>query len=305
SGSNLAASMEKGLSVTPAWEGVKADYEVWRNVFWYVPRFLAVGALVALVWSVVERHWEPASVALWVLVLSALVAGRLINFPGANFMQNFAVVIMLYIPVSVLFGWLVGRVSGLLCERARLLSPALMSAILLASLVGARTQVTIVDPRHILVTRPDTRAMAWIRRHIAEDARFLVEGFRIYEGRSAVGADAGWWIPLYTQRSNTMPPQYALLNEAPKEEDYTRRIVDLVAALEEIPPASDEGIRRLCEEGVTHIYVGQGQGEVGLGVSQLFEPQDFLGHPEFHLVYHQDRVHIFAVADGLCASLSP
>ncbi|MCJ7736657.1 MAG: DUF1616 domain-containing protein, partial [Anaerolineae bacterium] len=199
SGSNLAASMEKGLSVTPAWEGVKADYQIWRDVFWYVPRFLAVGALVALVWSVVERHWEPASVALWVLVLSALVAGRLINFPGANFMQNFAVVIMLYIPVSVLSGWLVGRVSGLVCDWARLLSPALMGTILLASVVGARTQFTIVDPRHILVTRPDTRAMAWIRRHIAEDARFLVEGFRIYEGRSAVGADAGWWIPLYTQ----------------------------------------------------------------------------------------------------------
>ena len=102
-----------------------------------------------------------------------------------------------------------------------------------------------------------------------------------------------------------MPPQYALLNEAPKEENYTRRVVDLVAVLEETSPASGEGIRRLCEEGVTHIYVGQGQGEIGLGVSQLFEPRDFLGHPEFRLVYQQDRVYIFAVVDGLCASLSP
>ena len=99
-----------------------------------------------------------------------------------------------------------------------------------------------------------------------------------------------------------MPPQYALLNEAPKEEDYTLRVVGLVAAFEETSPASGEGIRRLCEEGITHIYVGQGQGKVGLGVSQLFEPQDFLGHPEFRLIYEQDRVYIFAVADGLCVS---
>jgi len=305
SGSNLATSMEKGLSVTPEWERVKADYQIWRNVFWYVPRFLAVGALAAVVWSVVGGHWEPASVALGTLVLSGLVAGRLIKLPGANFMQGFAVIIALYIPVSVLNGWLVGQVSGLLREWARSSSPILVGIILLVSLIGARTQVTIVDPHHILVTRPDTRAMAWIRQNIIGDARFLVEGFRIYDGRSAVGADAGWWIPLYTQRSNTMPPQYALFNEAPKEADYTRRVVDLVAAFEETPPASGEGIRLLCEEGVTHIYVGQGQGEVGAGVRQLFEPQDFLGHPEFHLVYRQDRVYIFAVADGLCASLSP
>ena len=66
-----------------------------------------------------------------------------------------------------------------------------------------------------MVTKPDRQAMTWIREHTPAQAKFLVEGFRIYGGRSVVGSDAGWWIPLLADRANTMPPQYALLNETP------------------------------------------------------------------------------------------
>jgi hypothetical protein len=172
---------------------------------------------------------------------------------------------------------------------------------LLLGLGGAWHQISIVEPQFVMVTRPDVHAMAWIREHVPPEARFLVEGFRIYNGRSTVGADAGWWIPLYTRRSNTMPPQYAIFNELPEPVDYTERVVNLVASFENLSPASQEGIALLCREEITHVYVGQGQGLVGFGVSQLFSPQEFLDHPGFELLYHEDRVYIFALTANLCA----
>ena len=113
------------------------------------------------------------------------------------------------------------------------LGPPLVSVLLLGlALWGAKGQLGIVSPEYVMVTRPDRQAMTWIREHTPTQAKFLVEGFRIYGGRSAVGADAGWWIPLLAERANTMPPQYAMLNEAPIIPNYTQQVVDLVEILE-------------------------------------------------------------------------
>jgi hypothetical protein len=300
-GGRLAGALEAGMSTaaTPAWERVLADYQVWRDVAWYVPRPLLGATLLALVWALARRRWAVATCALWVAELAALVAGRLIRLPGANMMQNFAVLIALYIPVGLMAGWLIG-------EIARWLDRWGATVVLLAlALWSARGQMGVVDTRFTLVNRPDIRAMAWIRENVPADARFLVEGFRIYGGRSAVGADAGWWIPLLARRENTMPPQYALLNEAPAESGYSQRVVDLVAHLEEHSPASPEGLARLCEWGITHVYIGQGQGKVGAGAVQLFPPEVLADSPAFRPVYHQDRVWIFALNPEACEERGP
>jgi hypothetical protein len=156
-----------------------------------------------------------------------------------------------------------------------------------------------------MVTNPDRQAMTWIREHTPAQAKFLVEGFRIYGGRSVVGSDAGWWIPLLADRANTMPPQYALLNETPIIPDYTQQVVGLVETLEHNTPASAVGLQALCKAGVTHIYIGQTQGMTGFGVTQLFAPDDFMSQPAFKLVYQGDRVYIFALSEGVCETGQP
>jgi hypothetical protein len=161
-------------------------------------------------------------------------------------------------------------------------------------------QMRIAQPSYVLVTRPDTRAMAWIRGNTPPEARFLVEGFRTHQGASAVGSDAGWWIPLLAGRENTMPPEYALLNEVSADGEYTRRVVDLVAYLETVSPTSPEGVQLLCDWGITHVYVGQGQGKVGAGAVQLFSPDDLAASPAFRTLYRQDRVYIFGLDSQAC-----
>jgi len=157
-----------------------------------------------------------------------------------------------------------------------------------------------IPPTFAMVTRPDNRAMAWIRENTPENASFLVEGFLIYNGASIVGSDAGWWIPLLAHRQNTMPPQYAILNEASIQPDYTQRMVALVKKLETIPLDSPEGVDLLRGKGITHVYIGQGQGEVGFGVTQLFSPDELLDSQDYKLIYHQDRVYVFALKAGIC-----
>lgn len=229
-----------------------------------------------------------------------MVAGQLIRLPGAIFMQSFAILIGLYIPVGLLGGWLIGEVADLLGRWRKQWLLAL--AIIAVAGWAALGQIKIVRPSRFLVTRPDTLAMAWIRQSTPPDSLFLVEGYRMYEGHSAVGGDGGWWIPLLARRPNIMPPQYALLTEAPAESGYSQRVVDLVAKLEENSPASAEGVQLLCDWDITHVYVGQGQGEIGPEAVQLFSPTALAGSSAFSQVYHQDRVWIFALDPGMCGA---
>jgi hypothetical protein len=298
-GSNLAGAVEAGVTSGSSVEAVLADYRAWRDLFAYVSESLVVVALAGLAWSLVRKRWMVAAQGLWVALLSAVIAGGLIHLPGANMMQTFAILIALYIPIGLVVGWMIAEIAGPGSGRIR--QSLVAVAVFVAAVLGALGQRNIAIPATFAyVTRPDTRAMAWIREHLPGEARFLVEGYGIYGGTTIVGGDAGWWMPLLTHRQNTMPPQYAIWNEAPIQPDYTQRMVALVKKLETISLDSPEGVDLLCGEGVTHVYIGQGQGEVGFGVTQLFSPDELLDSQDYSLLYHQDRVYVFALKAGIC-----
>ncbi len=139
--------------------------------------------------------------------------------------------------------------------------------------------------------------MEWIRVHLPDNADFLVERI-IYKGKSILGSDAGWWIPLLAHRQNSIPPQYALMN-ASIQPNYTQRLIALVNKLQAISPGSEQGVSLLCSEGITHVYIGQEQGRVANRVMslgpQLFSPDELLSSQDYSLLYHQDRVYVFAL----------
>ena len=58
----------------------------------------------------------------------------------------------------------------------------------------------------------------------------------------------------------------------------------------------------LCNWGITHVYVGQGQGKVGAGAVQLFSPDALATSPVFSQVYQQDRVYVFALNPQACGA---
>lgn len=298
-GSHLAGAVEAGVTSGAPVDVVRTDYQVWRSLFAYVHEAMVAVALAGLAWSLARKHWMVAAQGLWVALLSAVIAGGLIRLPGANMMQTFAVLIYLYIPIGLVIGWMIAEIAGRGSGRTRQSLVAIF--VFVVAILGALDQRNTAIPANFAyVTRPDTRAMVWIREHLPGDAHFLVEGYGIYGGKTIVGGDAGWWIPLLAHRQNTMPPQYAILNESPIQPDFTQRMVALVKNLETIPLDSPEGVRLLCGEGVTHVYIGQGQGKIGFNAIQLFSPDELLDSQDYSLLYHQDRVYVFALKAGIC-----
>jgi len=167
---------------------------------------------------------------------------------------------------------------------------------LLVSIWGASENLSLLGREYQMVFSPDVRAMQWIRQNTSPDSRFFVDGFAIYGDTSVVGADAGWWIPLLAGRENTMPPQYALFNEAEITPGYRSNIISLILDMQQASLASERGVALLRAHDITHVYLGQAQGKVNNPLP-LINPQDLAQSHAFDLVYRQDRVWIFALAN--------
>jgi hypothetical protein len=303
SGSSLASSVESGISNASPLNGVLQDYAAWRNVTGYLPAYLLALGLIALGWGLLRKDWIIPAMGIWVLALAGVKAGALIKMPGANMMGSFAVLIALYIPASLLAGWFFAQIVEVIPagNKSAQLQAAAAVAILAAAGYGAYQHKDLSNPGvFALVNRPDLRAMQWIQANTSPASRFLVEGFSIYNGTSVVGADAGWWISMLGKRQNTMPPQYALLNETPDPIDYSQKVTALVNTLEKQGLGQVDTLALLCKEGISHVYIGQGQGMIGAGARQLFSAQELSASYAFDLVYRQDRVWIFALKPSAC-----
>lgn len=301
-GSTLALSVEAGIKSGSPLSAIMSDYALWKDTSDYVPVFIQILCAVSLIWSLIRKNWMMAGIVLWVALLSAVKAGQMINLPGAVMMQSFAVLIYLYIPASLMSGWLLGEIAN----SIRTASPrrgelVLCAVVVFVCMLGFYRQRHAGEPQtYAYVTRPDIRASEWIKSNLPIEAKFLVEGYRINNGESAVGGDGGWWLPISAQRANTMPPQYALLAESSQPREYSQQVVDLIAALEVDPLNSPKGISAICQMGATHVYIGQGQGLVGFGVRALFNREQLIQSDDFQEIYHQDRVSIFSITPSAC-----
>lgn len=302
-GSSLAGSLEGGITRGSSLQAVLADYQSWLALFSLVPAWLVILTLVGIAWSLLRRSWMVAAQGLWVLLLTSIIAGMLIHLPGANMLSTFAILVFLYIPIALVLGWMLAQVAG---QGKAGWRPALTAMlVILAALLGSYDQRNIAQPSTFTyVTRPDMHALAWVRENVPGSANFLVEGVT-FGSRSIIGSDAGLWIPLLAGRQNSIPPQYALLDEVPIQPGYTQQMIALVKALETTSPGSQEGLAAVCSEGISHVYIGQGQGgSVQRAMTRdyppLFSPQDLLESPAYHLLYHLDRVYIFALDPTAC-----
>ena len=113
----------------------------------------------------------------------------------------------------------------------------------------------MVNPFFQLVTAADLRAMAWIRQNTPADAVFLANSERAYGGRTVVGTDAGWWLPLLAGRRGTVPVML-YLDEGSSPPGLAQRTNDLEETVRTRGPTSAEGLAALRQAGVTHVFVG-------------------------------------------------
>lgn len=221
--------------------GVARSYLAWREVFMYVPYGLFFLLVAGILFSLLKRKWLVVSMGLWAALLFSLVAAQLLHIPTANKMEHFAIMIAMYIPLSIVGAWVLDEFilnSNLALMQKPRLRTLLFLALAILIAVGFFKQTNLANPSFFsLIRSPDLLAMAWIEENIPADSLILVEGLAVPSSNksgfgSAVGTDAGWWLPLYTHKSVTIPPQYAMLNEQPSQPGYNKGILELYTKLE-------------------------------------------------------------------------
>mgnify|MGYP001109296361 CR=1 FL=1 len=266
-----------------------AEYNAIGKLTDFVPLLLLILAALGALWSLRHRPLVIL-VAPWMGVVILVTNPHLVGLPGAGLMTNFFIALALYVPVSILGGYLVGEGLTWLARRGRLAGYAAVVAVLAVGVWGARARATVLDRSHQVVTPADEQAMTWIREHTPPDARFLTNAFFAYGGGLVAGSDAGWWIPLLTGRGNTMPPMlYG--SEVSSVPGYLSRVNDFVRAVQSAPLDDPATLRLLRQQGVSHVYVGAKGGPL-LSVEELQRSD------AYRPVYHQDSIWIFEIEPG-------
>ncbi len=260
----------------------------WGDLRRYLPEWGWVLLGLAVAVGGMRRPREVALVAAWWGVAFLTAHPSALRLPGAMVISGFAFWIALYIPAALM----VGMAAGLGGRERQGWGYLLAILVGIAGIWGGMDRRRDVQPGiHALVTRPDRRAMAWIREHTPPEARFLINGFLAYEGQDAVGSDGGWWLPLLARRAAFIPPlPYAI--ERPRDPNLPLRLREAIRRLAAQDP---QALADLAREGWCYLYIGQRRGHVNTSHA-LFE--DFKSWQQggfLKEIYRNDLVIVFNI----------
>jgi hypothetical protein len=277
------------------------------NISNYLPLLIWLLLFLAVGWGIVTRNHKSNIFSLWWFLILLAANPNWLRLPGTGILTNFAIFIAAYIPAAVLIGaglssFLI-QVNLISSEEIRRPEPFrqrkfIWSTLLLISLVflGAwftRPRIRDVKPGEFaLLTRPDLRAVEWIKENLPGEANFLVNSFFAYGGTLVVGSDGGWWLPLLTEHDSSQPP-LTYGSETGIRPDYVEFINSLVTLIEENGLDDPGVLSELDQRGIRYIFIGQQQGQVNANSVPLLDVNFLINDPNFSEVYHEDRVWIF------------
>ena len=297
-GGAMALGFARRLTTDPGQLSTFAQqYNAIRDLSFYLAPYLWLALVVAVGVGLWRNRRGILLISLWWFLLLVATNPSWLHLPGSGIISNHALFMAVYIPAGILLGYLLGQLVDQLGAR-RWYSVLSLILVVVIALVGTRSRMRdLLVSRHALITRPDIRAIDWIRENTARDSRFWTNSFFAYGGGVIVGSDGGWWLPLLAERANTVPPLSYGTEQGPYPE-YREWVNDLTRQLQN-QGIDDQGMLALLEErGITHVYIGQQQGRVNYNGSAVLEPEALLLSEHYQLVYHQDRVWVFEVLMG-------
>jgi uncharacterized membrane protein len=278
------------------------------NLLTYLPIFIWTIFFLSLGWGLWKRNKRLAIFILWWLFIILATNPNWIGLPGSVVITNFAMFIAFYIPASVVIGAAFEWIPQLKGQSdkidrsahknsfSRLGIPSLaLFLVCVLGLWGLPKRIKDLNiPTYALVTRPDLRAMEWIRANTPADASFLINSFFAYNDTLVVGSDGGWWLPILAERRTTLPP----ITYGFEQGSVNTNIIETNNLFREI---QDKGITNpdiismLAKRGIKYIYIGQRQGVVNYSGPKILDPQIINDDPLFKAIFHQDRVWIYEI----------
>jgi hypothetical protein len=276
------------------------------DITFYLPIVIWILFLLSIAWSLWKRNKHILIFTLWWIFILIATNPSWIGLPGNGVITNFAVFIAFYIPASVVIGStfafiLFTRLQPVEIEdhsNGSILSQYILPILIFLVIIvigswGTSKRINEVNlSAYELVTRPDLRAMEWIKDNTAESDDFLVNSFFAYSDTLVVGSDGGWWIPMLTGRKTTLPPLTYGIEEGGKVTDINSTN-DLYREIQNKGITDPDVISMLKQHGINYIYSGQRQGSVNNPGPKIIDPQVLAGNPNFKVKYNQDRVWIF------------
>jgi hypothetical protein len=136
-------------------------------------------------------------------------------------------------------------------------------------------------------------AISWMKEHLTDSPRILVNSFFAYGDTLIAGSDAGWWLPLLAGMQTTLPPLNYGMELGPFPE-YRQWINELTAEIQAKGIDDPRVLDMLAERGVTHVFIGQQEGKVN-NAHPLITAESLLDSPNYQQVFNLDQVRIFEI----------
>ncbi len=273
-----------------AWTG--ANPELFPKFSWNVlttgqGKYVLVLALMGLAWALHRRERFATMLVLWISLCFLLASLGALGLPGAGFVNYISVEIAMFYPLSVLVGFLVSQTLatwyGVVPDRLlTLYRAAIASLIVVLILFGAWTMLPILNPDTALYRRADDAAIHWIRSNVPENAIFLINPTPWYE-HSCVGHDGGYWIAPLTGRRTMPPPALYGMGSAEafwRMEEFCNAVYREALNPEALWPV-------LCEQGISHVYVGARGG--------ILSPSSLADNDHYRQLFSRDGTWVFEV----------
>lgn len=264
------------------------DFSQWMP--WSLVGLALLGAGLAL-----GQRRAMTLVTAWTALLFLLANPHWIGLAGTGLVDNFTVILGLYMPASMLIGYLGGEGLEWAARRLPGAQAVALALFLIVGGAGVVDQADVLDPESQIMTAADEAAMGWIREHTPADARFLVNGLLAFSDQFVAGSDGGWWIPLLTGRGNTIPPlSYA--SEGAVDPEYVQNVRALYRTVNENDLGDPATVAWLQGQGITHVYVGAQGGGVNDADAPLLDLEILQSSPYYRAVYSEKGVWIFALS---------
>lgn len=277
---------------------ITGDFAIWKHTDIYFSDLFWILGLGALALALLTKPRLAVPISIWCSLSFLVTNPYMVGMPGPGWITNFALIIALYIPISVLLGWLIGVMWSWL-SLYRVGKFLVMFSLVILLGVGVRAQLRIIDPFFQMVEATDKAAFEWIRTNVPDDARFLVNGFLVFDETTVVGSDAGWWLPYYTLRASTLPPILYMLEQTSPAADRVRL---RKIALDLKKSKGEASVLReiLCREGITHVFLGERRGSVGYGAEALVPEAWLRDSSDFLLLYQKGKAQVWQFDRSHC-----
>lgn len=197
---------------------------------------------------------QPLIIMIFMWLIFLYIEGHLylFNIQILNFTNFGAILIMFYLPISLLIGNLIQTLSSRLhLSQNRFFSLVFVPIVLLLGWLGMQERIRGLDPIRYFVTNQDITAMQWIKDNTPPDAVFGINTYH-WLGNFPHGTDAGYWIPYLADRQTTTGTMLLAISDSDYIDMVTARS-DAVRNFAENPIKTVD----LCSLGVDYLYIGK------------------------------------------------